>query len=130
MDLLITDTTSKQEAIRAINALKGTFKLSITPKGGTRTLNQNSASHLAFKLIADVLNDSGLDQRKVLKENIQIPWSQDSVKEMLFKPVMKAVTGKDSTTTLSTTEMSEVYDVLMQHLGERFGIYVPFPHHE
>ena len=129
-EFIVTDLASKQEAIRAINAHKGDFKLTITPKRGTRSLNQNNAAHLAFKLIADILNDSGLDQRHVLKEDIQIPWSQDSVKEMLFKPVMKAMTGKDSTTKLNKIELAEVYEVLMKHLGERFGIFIPFPHEE
>lgn len=93
-----------------------------------RTLQQNSALHMDFKLIADALNDAGLEMNKVL--TIDIPWSPYSVKEHLWKPVMKAKIGKESTTQLDKTsgEIEEIHDIIMRRLGERFEIeYIPFP---
>lgn len=93
-----------------------------------RTPQQNAALHLDFRLIADALNDAGLEMNKVL--TIDIPWSPYSVKEHLWKPVMKAKTGKESTTQLDKTsgEIEEIHDIIMRRLGERFEIeYIPFP---
>ena len=97
-----------------------------------RTTTQNKAMHKGFQLLAEVLNDAGLDQRKVLKPSIAIPWSGASVKEQLFKPIMKAMLEKKSTTELEKQgEIDKVWDVLMRHLGEKFNLeYLEFPHLE
>lgn len=96
-----------------------------------RTDKQNSSLHLAFTLLGNALNDSGLEMNKVLK--IDIPWSDYAVKEYLWKPVMKARTGKTSTTQLSKTngEIDEIWDIIMRTLGEKHGIeYIDFPSEE
>jgi len=94
-----------------------------------RTIQQNKAMHVDFKLICDALNDAGLDQRKVLKPSISIPWTEHAVKEQLWKPIQKALYGKESTTELDKLkEIEHVHDVLMRHLGEKFEIeYIDFP---
>lgn len=93
-----------------------------------RTTRQNSAIHLYFQLLADELNAAGLDQRKVLKPSIEIPWGGESIKEKLFKPIMNAMyPDKESTTQLTTDEVSKVYEVLNRHLAEKFSLTVPFP---
>src|SRR3990167_11482755 len=63
-----------------------------------RTPAQNNSIHLGCKLIADALNDAGLDMREVLKPEIEIPWTMQSAKDHLFRPVMKTMTNKQSTT--------------------------------
>ena len=96
-----------------------------------RTSQQNRALHLDCKLIADALNDAGLDMRVVLKPEIDIPWTTQSVKEFLWKPIQKSMTLKTSTTELSKAEgeFEKIHDVLMRHLGEKHGIeYHEFPH--
>jgi len=96
-----------------------------------RSLQQNKSIHLDCKLIADALNDAGLDMKVVLKPEIEIPWSQETVKKYLFKPIMKAHTTKESTTELEKTsgEIDRIHDILMRHLGTKFGIeYFDFPH--
>lgn len=97
-----------------------------------RTKEQHKALHLAFKLLANALNDAGLDQRVVLKPSIQIPWDTNSVKEQLWKPIMKAKTGKTSTTQLEKVgEIDDIYEILFRHLGEKFNIeYIEFPNEE
>ena len=97
---------------------------------GKRTLKQNRAMHQYFENLSVVLNDAGLDQRKLLKETIDIPWNKDSVKEHLWKPIQKVVMGSESTTKLNRAEVSDVYDVLQRHLAERHGILVEFPSYE
>jgi len=94
-----------------------------------RTEKQNRALHKFFTQLAEVLNDAGLDQRTVLKPNIQIPWSPESIKENLWRPVQEVYLGKRSTTELDTKDINAIYDIINRHLGERFGVFVDFPHH-
>jgi len=92
-----------------------------------RTLQQNKALHVLFQLLANTLNDNGLDMRKTLKPGVEIPWSGGSVKEWLWKPIQKAQLNKDSTTKLTTVEIDQVFDTLVRHLGQQFGIQINFP---
>jgi len=92
-----------------------------------RTESQNKALHLYFTQLAKMLNDAGLDMRKVLKPSISIPWTPQTIKENLWKPIMKIQTGKSSTTEMTTKDINEVYDTINRHLGEQFGITVEFP---
>lgn len=92
-----------------------------------RTLKQNSALHLYFTYLADELNDAGLDMRKTLKPEIDIPWSARTVKEHLWRPIMKAQLKKESTTELTTKEIDKVFQTITRHLSEKFGLSVEFP---
>lgn len=92
-----------------------------------RTLTQNKALHKFYQLLADELNDAGLDQRKVLKPSVDIPWTRQAVKEQIWRPVQEAQLGKRSTTELTTTEIDQVFDTITRHLGEKFGISIQFP---
>lgn len=92
-----------------------------------RTLTQNAALHVYFKLIADQLNEQGLDMRKVLKPGVDIPWSPISVKNYLWRPVQKLQLGKESTTQMTTVEIDQVFDTINKHLGEKFGIHEDWP---
>lgn len=93
-----------------------------------RTLNQNAAIHLLFKQLADQLNDSGLDLKKVLLGNpVEIPWTETMVKEILWRPVQKIQIGKESTTQLTSKQVDEVFLTLNRHLGQKLGIQLDFP---
>jgi len=105
------------------------FLKSVEPKK-TRTENQNNAIHKDCELVGNKLNDAGYDMKKVLK--IDIPWTTESVKEYIIKPIMKALYQKESTTELEKQgEINKLHDVVMRELGEKFGIeYHDFPHEE
>lgn len=92
-----------------------------------RTITQNSALHQYFRMLADALNNAGLDQRKTLKPNVEIPWNEGAIKELIWRPIQLAVVSKESSAELTTVEVQEVYEVLNRHLGDRFGISVPWP---
>ena len=96
------------------------------------TAQQRKALHVGFEQIAATLNAAGLDQRKVLKPSVDIPWTKESVKEMIWRPVQEAMLKKKSTTELEKVgEIDEVWDVVMRFLGENHGVeYIPFPHYE
>jgi hypothetical protein len=101
-----------------------TFSYSL---GKSRTLTQNRALHKFCDLLAIALNDAGLDQKKLLKPSIDIPWTQNAVKEMLWRPVQVAVTGIKSTTKPETSQYSAIYEVLNRHLSMKHGISVSWP---
>lgn len=92
-----------------------------------RTKQQNKAIHVLFKLLANTLNENGLDMRKTLKPEIEIPWAPGGVKEYLWRPIQEAQLGKKSTTELTTIEIDQVFDTINKHIGEKFGVHVPFP---
>lgn len=97
-----------------------------------RTPEQNRALHLFFKILAGHLNAAGLDQRVVLKPGVSIPWTEEAVKEQLWRPIQKAMFNKQSTTELSKLEeIDAIHEVLMRELGQKFGLeYIDFPHFE
>ena len=97
------------------------------PKDKQRTLQQNSALHKYFELLADELNTAGLDMRRTLKPGVDIPWSQNTVKDFLWRPIQRAQLQKESTTELTTKDIDTVYDTLTRYLGEKHGLTVVFP---
>ena len=92
-----------------------------------RTLTQNSALHLMFEHLAQELNEAGWDMKKTLKQEVDIAWNKDMVKEYLWRPIQKAQLGKKSTTELTTKEIDEVFDTLTRYLGQKLGIEIMFP---
>lgn len=95
-----------------------------------RTLKQNDALHLYLSMLATELNDSGQDMRKVLKPTVDIPWSTDTAKRFLWKPIQEVMMDKKSTTELTTDEIDKIYKVLDRHVSEKCGIHVNFPTQE
>ena len=91
-----------------------------------RTSRQNRALHKFFTQLATALNEAGLDQRKTLAPEIEIPWTPAAVKNMLWRPIQSVQLQKVSTTDLTTKEIDLVYDTLNLFLGKH-GIHVPFP---
>jgi hypothetical protein len=100
------------------------------PEENKRTIRQNSALHKFYELLSVELNESGYDIRTTLKEDFEIPWTPALIKELLWRPLQKAMLRKRSTTRLTTKEIDKIYDVLNRHLGEKLGVYVAFPSEE
>lgn len=69
--------------------------------------------------------------RKVLKPSASIPWSAESAKEQLWRPIQKAMFEKESSADLSKLEVGEVEKVLTRHLQEKFKVEIPeWPHYK
>ena len=95
-----------------------------------RTEKQNRSLHLWLRQVSETLNDAGLDMKKTLKPSVDIPWDKEgrNAKEHLWRPVMEAMTGEESTTDMDTTDPSEVYLVICRHISEKHGVTLPpFP---
>ena len=95
-----------------------------------RTSLQNNSLHLWFDQVAEALNAGGWNVQKTLRHDVEIPWNGTLVKELLFRIVMVAMTGKHSTTELDRLEPSQIFEVLNLHLGEKLGVFVVWPSEE
>jgi hypothetical protein len=121
----------------------GKITLKVPEKDGTRLLvttekrwskrtnDQNKALHLYFELLARELNDSGVSIQMLLKHRMEVPWTKDQVKELLWRPAQEKILGKKSTRELEKLmEIDQVYDVVNRFVGEKVGVHVPFPNIE
>ncbi len=100
---------------------------------GVRTDPQNRALHVYYENLATALNEKGLTCKFMLgNKEVQLDWTAPLIKEMIWRPIQKALTGKDSTTKLDkTSEIDQVYDHLNRFFSnEPFMIHVPFPRDE
>lgn len=94
-----------------------------------RSDQQNKALHKFFSLLADKMNEQGMDMPKVLHTTLW--WTPDDVKTRLWKPLQEHHYQKKSTTELNKTgEIDFIHQELMRILGERGVEYVDFPHQE
>lgn len=85
--------------------------------------------HLYFEMMAKELNDAGYSVQLFLKSAIELDWNKDSVKELIWRPVQEALIKKKSTTKLDkVSEIDLIYEHINRHIGQVFGIHVPFPH--
>ena len=98
-----------------------------TESNKKRSLSQNNSLHLYCGWLAAALNDGGLDMMKVLDTAAEIPWTGTSVKEQLWRPVQKAMTGKASTKDQNKAEFVDIYEVLNRHIAAKFGVSVEWP---
>jgi phage gp16-like protein len=60
-----------------------------------------------------------------MRAGVEIPWTKDTVKQQLYKPILKALTLKTSTTEQSTVEPTEVVEILSKFLVDRVGVPAP-----
>lgn len=129
MDIVINSAQSLEAAKRQLEIQFHSQRF-LTVKissGKQRTLTQNAALHKFCELLGSALNDAGLYQMKVLKQCAELPWSQHTVKENIWKPVQKAVLRKDSTTEAERKEYGMIYDIVNRHMINKFGVHVPWP---
>ena len=97
---------------------------------GVRTPNQNASLHLYLTMLADELNKGGFSLKFQLGvKEVDLEWSMDRCKELIWRPIQKALTGKTSSTKLD--KVSEI-DLIYNHLNrffsnEPFCLHVPWP---
>lgn len=90
-----------------------------------RSQAQNRSGHKWFTEIADTLNESGLEQHRVLSQiSYSIPNTPESVKG-IFRSFAKAMYNKDSTTELTTKEWTDIAELITRELGEKLGVELP-----
>lgn len=96
-----------------------------------RTAQQNKALHKYFELLAEALNDAGYEMKEVLAvKEVDIPWTKDTVKSVLWKPIQDAMFHVEHTSDLEKILVDDVYRVLDRHISINFGVHVPWPSEE
>jgi len=128
-DFVVNSEQSKAHFLKEMGRLYDQHRfLRIDIKTGKqRSGQQNRALHQWCGWVADALNERGLDFRQSLRQDVDVPWNRDLVKDYMWRVVQVAVTGKESTTQPHKDEYPQIYDVLNRHLIERFNIHVPWP---
>jgi hypothetical protein len=94
-----------------------------------RTSSQNRALWKGLTLLANKMNEMGLDVRKVLKPTYEIWWTKEMIHDHLWMPFQKIKFGTNSTVFLEKHgQIEEIWDDLFRNLGEKFHIeYIDFP---
>ena len=123
----VKDKRSKELFVAHIEELfekHGHVEIQYTTKK-PRTMAQNSALHLWLGQVAQTLNDSGLDMKKTLKPNVDIPWTVQSAKDHLWRPIQVIMVGEESTKDPERGEYSKIYETISRHLAQTHGIKIP-----
>ena len=123
---------SKQSLDAYIAHLEAQFEqhkyLRVTLKTGKqRSLPENNAMHRYCDQLAKALNDAGLDFRQTLRQDIEVPWNGDLVKDFLWRPVQKAMTGHTSSKKPDRGQYGKIYETLNRHTSAKWGLFVPWP---
>lgn len=97
-----------------------------------RSDQQRKSIEVYCREVAIALNDAGYDLHAILeKKQLPVSCTQENIKEVIFKAILKALfPPKISTTELTTGEVKEVYEHMAKWVNEEFGIYVPWPSEE
>ena len=92
-----------------------------------RTWRQNNTLHLLFRRMAEALNDAGFEIPHPFKPDLEIPYSEESVKELLYKPIITMYYKVGRSTDLDTEQLSESMTILVDAVNRNTGVYVPIP---
>ena len=92
-----------------------------------RTWRQNNTLHLLFRRMAEALNDAGFEIAHPFKPDLEIPYSEESVKELLYKPIITMYFKVDRSTDLDTEQLSESMTILVDAVNRNTGVYVHIP---
>ena len=94
-----------------------------------RTNKQNAALWLFFTQLANILNDAGLYcvvKLPFKEEEIEVNWTKERVKELIWSPLQEHFFGSTSTRKLKTKDIDIVFDAICLHFTIK-GIELNFP---
>lgn len=95
-----------------------------------KTDAQRNAFHVWLRLLAEELNAAGLDQRVVfeqMREGVERPWTLETCKDNLWRPLQQAMVKKAFTEELKINEHDEIYSVLHRWLVSKGFPCPPWP---
>ena len=92
-----------------------------------RTWRQNNTLHLLFRRMAQDLNDAGFEIPHPFKPNLEIPYSEHSVKELLYRPIISMYFKLERSSDLDAEQLSESMQILVDAVNRNTGVYTPIP---
>lgn len=128
--LIINCDRSLAENIHRINqyyAQHGWLRIDVDTNK-QRSSKQNRSLHLYCAMLASAMNESGQHLIIIVNQKqTEINWNCETVKELIWRPIQKAVTQQKSSTKCSTADYPVIYEHLNRYTTEKLGIYVPWP---
>ncbi len=93
-----------------------------------RTTQMNKACHLMFTQVSTLLVEQGIDQKMIMRDltGYDTPVTPQFLKTV-FKTIMHTMYRKDSTTQLTTTEMSDCFEVFAKFIAENYSQTITWP---
>lgn len=91
-----------------------------------RSKPQNSSLHACLRRLSKGLNSAGFGIAHPLKPDLEIPYTMESCKELLLKPIIQAMYNKESTSSLSKKEVHDSMDILLNRISELTGVVEGF----
>ena len=95
-----------------------------------RTYRQNRTIHLLFRRMAEALNDAGCEISHPFKPDLEIPWSEESVKDLLYRPIISSYFKVERSSLLDTAQLSESMEILVDAVNRNTGVLVHIPSQE
>lgn len=93
-----------------------------------RTLKQNRSLYLFLTWLSEALNESdNLLTLNYFGKTFKMNWNPKMVKSRIWNPIQKVTTGKESTTKITTKELTEVAEIIQKNLSKKLGIVLEFP---
>jgi len=93
------------------------------------TKQQRKAVHKYLRLLATEFNDKNVGMKAMLnhKPEMEIMPTMDSLKEMIWKPICKALYGVESSEDLEPGQVDKVYQAINDWTTLEHGISIRFP---
>jgi hypothetical protein len=95
-----------------------------------RSNKQNNTLHLLFRQLAEALNEAGFEIPHPFKRDLEIPYTEHSVKDLLYRPIVESLYGESSSAKLDAQQMSESMDILVDAVNRNTGVLVQVPTQE
>jgi len=94
-----------------------------------RTNQQSKALWLFMTMLSKILNEAGLEPRKVLKPTYNLQWTKEMIHDNMWIPIQEAMYKTNSTVFLHKQEqIDKIHEIIMRELGEKHNLeYIPFP---
>jgi len=126
MIFLTTNTTGTIDLPK--NAPEGDILVEVkkATEKNIRTSKQNRSLHKFFTDIASAMNGDGRTFTCLIS-GVKYNYTPELVKNTLWKPLQVSLTGKESTTQLTTIELHKIQELVQIAIRDMTNIWVDFP---
>ena len=130
---LVKNQAQFENVLREIDAeYKKYGEVAITIESGPKMITalQRNAIWLWCGQIAEALRANDVSMVQLLasmKKAGEIYPTKTTIREFIWKPVQRAITGTESMKKLTRSEVDQIIDPISKFIGGQHGIAVPFP---
>ena len=105
--------------------------IDLTELSDKRSSLQNRSLHKFFVIIADELNELGMEFQYfgVTGKQLSTRYTTNIVKNHFWRPIQQTLFNIESTKDINTKQINEITDVIVKFFGDK-GVYVEFPNRE